>query len=72
MEEVVIQSDSIQLDQFLKWAGIVQTGGHAKLIISDGYINVNGEKETKRSRKLLPGDEIDIKDYGRYKIVKEY
>ena len=72
MEEIVIQSDSIQLDQFLKWTGIAQTGGTAKLIISDGLINVNGEKETKRSRKLLPGDEIAIKNFGLYKIVKEY
>lgn len=71
MEEVTIQSDSIQLDQFLKWAGIAQTGGHAKIIIAEGLITINGEEETKRSRKLVPGDEIHVKDFGLYKIVKE-
>lgn len=71
METVYIQSDSIQLDQFLKWAGIVQTGGHAKIMISDGNIEVNGEKEQRRSRKLIPGDQIYIKNIGTYNIVKE-
>lgn len=70
MKEVPIQSESIQLDQFLKWAGIVQTGGHAKILINEGVIKVNGEKETKRSRKLIEGDEIYIRDFGSYKIVK--
>lgn len=71
MEEVTIESEAIQLDQFLKWTGIAQTGGHAKIIISEGFITVNGEKESRRSRKLLPGDEIHVKDFGKYKIVKE-
>lgn len=71
MEEVTIQSASIQLDQFLKWAGVVQTGGHAKLLITEGFITVNGEEETRRSRKLLPGDKIQVKNIGLYKIVKE-
>ena len=71
VEEVAIQSASIQLDQFLKWAGIAQTGGHAKLMISEGFITVNGEEEKRRSRKLLPGDKIQIRDIGVYKIVKE-
>lgn len=70
MKEVPIQSESIQLDQFLKWAGIVQTGGHAKILINEGVIKVNGEKETRRSRKLIDGDEIYIRDFGSYKIVK--
>lgn len=69
MEEVTIQSDSIQLDQFLKWTGIAQTGGHAKMIIAEGVITVNGEKETKRGRRLINGDLINIKDIGLYKIV---
>jgi ribosome-associated protein len=71
MEEVIIQSESIQLDQFLKWAAIAQTGGHAKVLIGEGCIKVNGEKETQRSRKLVPGDEILVQDTGIYKIVKE-
>lgn len=69
MQEIEINSDSIQVDQFLKWAGIVQTGGHAKNIVAEGFISVNGVIETRRSRKLVPGDEIIIRDIGAFKIV---
>lgn len=71
MQEIEINSDSIQVDQFLKWAGIVQTGGHAKNIVAEGFISVNGVIETKRSRKLVPGDEIIIRDIGTFKIVNK-
>lgn len=71
METVTIESDSIQLDQFLKWVGIAQTGGHAKMLIAEGLIEVNGETEHKRSKKLVPGDQVYIKDGGTFKIVKE-
>ena len=50
----------IKLDQFLKWQGIVQTGGEAKLRIKDGEIAVNGEVETRRGRKLVEGDRVTI------------
>ena len=50
--------DSIRLDQFLKLANCVATGGEAKLLIQAGEITVNGSVETRRRRKLLPGDVI--------------
>lgn len=52
----------IKLDQFLKWQGIVQTGGEAKLRIKDGEVLVNGEVETRRGRKLIEGDRVKIED----------
>lgn len=36
--DVVIKTETIKLEQFLKWAGVVQTGGEAKLLIQDGYV----------------------------------
>ncbi len=48
----------IRLDQFLKLSGIAQTGGHAKLLIQDGDVQVNGEVEYRRRRKLVAGDTI--------------
>ena len=48
----------MKLDQFLKWVGIVQTGGEAKLIIRSGNLLVNGIVETRRGRKLVEGDKI--------------
>ncbi len=50
----------IKLDQFLKWQGIAQTGGEAKIMIQQGGVEVNGEEETRRGRKLVTGDRVTI------------
>ena len=50
----------IKLDQFLKWQGIVQTGGEAKIRIKDGEVIVNGKIETRRGKKLRTGDRVTI------------
>jgi ribosome-associated protein len=50
----------IKLDQFLKWQGIAQTGGEAKIIIKQGMVEVNGTEEIRRGRKLITGDEVTI------------
>jgi ribosome-associated protein len=47
------------LDQFLKMHGIVDTGGQAKLMIQAGEVQVNGETETRRRRKLVVGDVVE-------------
>lgn len=51
---------TITLDQFLKFAGIVATGGQAKALIQAGEVRVNGQIETRRGRKLKPGDVIQF------------
>lgn len=53
-------SDYIKLDQFLKWQGIAQTGGEAKIIIKQGIVEVNGESELRRGRKLVTGDLVNV------------
>lgn len=50
----------IKLDQFLKWVGVAATGGEAKLMIQGGEVRVNGEIETRRSRKLFSGDSVMV------------
>lgn len=52
--------DSIQLDRFLKLAQVVQSGGEAKLLIQSGAVRVNGQPETRRGRKLKPGDTVTV------------
>ena len=47
---------TIKLDQFLKWRGLVETGGQAKHLIQEGQVQVNGQVETRRGRKLHAGD----------------
>jgi ribosome-associated protein len=58
--EIQINSNQIKLDQFLKWAGIAQSGSEAKMMIAEGMISVNAEIETRRGRKLGPGDRVVV------------
>jgi ribosome-associated protein len=71
MEEVAITTTTIQLDQFLKWAGIVETGGQVKLFIEDGLIFINGIQVHERRKKIQPGDIVEIKDIGIWKVTTE-
>ncbi|MBE6820474.1 MAG: RNA-binding S4 domain-containing protein [Ruminococcaceae bacterium] len=51
-----IDTDFIRLDAFLKMCDAVQTGGHAKIVIQEGEVRVNGEICTQRGKKLRSGD----------------
>ncbi len=66
IKKVFIETDSINLDQFLKWAGLVSTGGEAKILIAEGAVKVNGQFETKRSRKLK---ESDVVEFGQNQLL---
>ena len=50
----------IQLDQFLKVMNLVATGGQAKAMIQGGFVEVNGETETRRKKKLRHGDVVSF------------
>ena len=52
----------ITLGQALKASDMVGSGGEAKVLIQAGEVLVNGEVETRRGRKLLPGDVVEIGD----------
>lgn len=68
MEEIVIDTTFIKLDQLVKFAGFAETGAKAKILIDLGELNVNGEYCTKRGKKIKPGDIIEYKNV-KYKIV---
>ncbi len=57
------QESTIRLDQFMKLVGLVRSGGEAKHLIQGGEVLVNGEVETRRSKKLRPGDVVQLGDY---------
>ena len=57
-ETVKINTQFIQLQSFLKFKGIAETGGQAKEFIQDGIIRVYGEVCTARGKKIRPGDII--------------
>ena len=57
-ETIKINTDFIQLQAFLKFIGVAETGGHAKEMINDGIIKVNGEVCLARGKKLRAGDTV--------------
>ena len=58
--QVPIDTDSVTLGAFLKWAGAAATGGQAKTLIQSGHVEVNGQVERRRGRRLVPGDRVEI------------
>ena len=59
-EEIQIHTEFIKLQDLLKFAGAVGTGGQAKELIQAGAVTVNGESCTMRGKKCRPGDEISL------------
>ena len=54
----------INLSQFLKLAGIADTGGDAKWLIASGHVRVNGQAESRRGRQLVLGDVVETEGRG--------
>lgn len=57
-----IEGDYIRLEQALKLADLVQTGGHGKILIQEGQVKVNGQVERRRGKKLVPGDQVQVEE----------
>ncbi|WP_091228235.1 RNA-binding S4 domain-containing protein [Microbacterium sp. 3J1] len=55
-DEVSIGGDMIRLGQFLKYSGLLDSGGDAKEVVIDGFVKVNGEVDRRRGRQLHDGD----------------
>lgn len=62
MEKIKITTEFIKLDQLLKFAGIAGTGGHAKDLIINGDVLVNGEVCLMRGKKLRSNDQVQVED----------
>ena len=58
METIYLRDEFIKLGQALKAAGFVDSGVEAKEVIQDGLVEVNGEVDTRRGRKLVAGDVV--------------
>ena len=61
-QNVEIETDFIKLDALLKFAAIVQTGGEAKMVITEGLVSVDGEVCTQRGKKIYPGQKVTFED----------
>lgn len=62
-----IETEHIRLDALLKLADAVQSGGHAKIVIQDGEVKVNGEICEMRGKKMRDGDIIEFEGR-RYEV----
>ncbi len=69
MEQVKIKTEYIKLDQILKFAAIVQSGGEAKMLINDGQVLVNGEVCLKRGKKIRKDDIIEVVDHKKFVVI---
>lgn len=55
-KKIEIKEEFIRLDSLLKLSGIAETGGHAKILVQNGEVKVNGEVCTMRGKKMRKGD----------------
>ena len=62
VQEFKITGEYIELIQLLKALGLAQTGGHAKMIVEEEMVIRNGEVETRKRAKLIPGDVVEVQD----------
>jgi ribosome-associated protein len=70
MKDVSIRTDYITLGQLLKLADFAATGGEAKHMLLEGRVRVNGETETRRGRKIRPGDTVEAEGRGALRVTR--
>lgn len=58
MKTIEITTEFIKLQDLLKFASLVSTGGEAKIVILEEEVKVNGEVCTQRGKKIRPGDVV--------------
>lgn len=66
---IEIDTDYIRLDALLKLADAVQSGGHAKIVIQDGEVKLNGEVCVQRGKKMRDGDTAEFNAH-RYEVKR--
>lgn len=67
---VEINVEPVELCKILKFENMVQSGGEAKFVISEGLVRLNGEVETRKRKKIFAGDIIEYKGE-KLKIAKK-
>ena len=68
MREFKLTAEYIELIKLLKLLRIAESGGHAKIIVEDGDVFLNGNQEFRKRAKLRPGDKIKV--YGDEILIK--
>jgi ribosome-associated protein len=60
MNQVVINREPVELYKVLKFEGLVGSGGEAKFVIDSGLVQLNGQVETRKRKKVVSGDVIEF------------
>lgn len=68
MKKIKIETEFIKLEQLMKYASMVQTGGEAKMLINQELVLVNGEICTQRGKKIRTGDQVEF-DGETYEVI---
>lgn len=68
MKAIQITTEYITLGQFLKLADCISTGGQAKIFLQETSIQVNGEPEQRRGKKLYHGDKVEVSGHGSFLV----
>lgn len=61
-KQISIKGEYIKLDQLLKLAGVADSGGHAKSMVLNGDVKVNGQTVVQRGKKIKMGDRVICND----------
>ncbi|MED4877353.1 S4 domain-containing protein YaaA [Anoxybacillus geothermalis] len=69
-QTVTIKTETITLGQLLKLVQLIDTGGAAKWFLQEHNVLVNGERETRRGRKLKDGDRVDVEQSGTFVVAR--
>ncbi|WP_127148362.1 RNA-binding S4 domain-containing protein [Veillonella sp. VA139] len=70
-ETVSIHTEYIQLDQLLKYANVLATGGQVKVLLEEKKITLNGVIITEKRKKIYPNDVVIVGDEVSITVVKE-
>ncbi len=71
MNEIIIKTEFIKLQQLLKLVGIISQGSDIKLYIKENKVMVNNVPVTERGKKIYHGDIVMVKDIGEFKVIEK-
>ena len=58
--KIPIKDDYIELCKLLKVANLVMSGAEGKMVVGEGMVTVNGERETRKRCKIRPGQVVEF------------
>ncbi|MDD7758192.1 S4 domain-containing protein YaaA [Aerococcus suis] len=69
-ETITIDTEFITVTQVLKYVGAIGTGGQSKWFLQEHPVQIDGELEDRRGKKVYPGQVVTIPGEGHFTIVQ--